>query len=124
MARQIALVVFGCVCIGAVAFAQQQPAQQAPARVDWNARAPWRVWDTPPPNAKGDPESREANKREPLKLFDNVYYVGLHNVATYLVTTSAGLVLLDASYPDSADYVLDNVRKLGFNPADIKYVFV
>src|SRR6187397_2509756 len=78
-------------------------AQQQPARIDWNARAPWRVWDTPQPGVTGDPESREANKRAPLKLFDNIYYVGLHNVATYLVTTSAGLVLIDASYADSAD---------------------
>jgi metallo-beta-lactamase class B len=96
----------------------------AQQRVDWNAQAPWRVWDTPPPNAKGDPESREANKREPIKLFDNVYFVGLHNVAAYVVTTSAGLVLLDASYPDSADYILDNIRKLKLDPTAIRYIFV
>ena len=93
-------------------------------RIDWNARAPWRVWDTPPPNAKGNPESREANKREPIKLFDNVYYIGLHNVSTYLVTTSAGLVLLDASYPDSGEYILDNIRKVGLDPTTLRYIFI
>jgi metallo-beta-lactamase class B len=94
------------------------PAQE---RVDWGARAHWRQWDTPPPSGG---TGREASRRAPFKIFDNVYYVGLHNVAAYLVTTSAGLVLLDATYPDTADWVIDNIRTLGFDPSNLRYVFV
>ena len=93
----------------------------AQERVDWGAKAHWRQWDTPPP---GGGTGREASRRAPFKIFDNVYYVGLHNVAAYLVTTSAGLVLIDATYPDTADWVLESIRTLGFNPSDLRYVFV
>jgi metallo-beta-lactamase class B len=53
-----------------------------------------------------------------------VYYVGLETVCVYLVGTSQGLVLIDSAYDDTPDAVLNNVRTLGFNPADIKYVLV
>lgn len=55
---------------------------------------------TPRRPTRSDPASRDANKRQPFKPFDNVDYVDLHNVSTYLVTTSAGLVLLDAGFAD------------------------
>lgn len=85
---------------------------------DWNGRAPWAA------RRQGERGNGEGQRREPFKLFDNVYYVGLQTVSSYLITTSDGLVLLDATYADTADVILDNVRKLGFNPADIKYLFI
>src|SRR5882762_2512371 len=33
---------------------------------------------------------------EPFKVFDNVYYVGIETVGSYLVTTNAGLILFDS----------------------------
>ena len=65
------------------------------------------------------PQSREA-----FKIFDNLYYVGIDTVSAYLVTTSDGLIMIDTTFADSADMVLENVRTLGFDPADIEYVFV
>src|SRR5262245_18985713 len=59
---------------------------------------------------------------EPFKIFDNIYYVGLQTVGAYLITTSDGLVLLDATYPETADYVLDSIRKVGFDPKNVKYL--
>ena len=87
--------------------------QQA-ERVNWNLRAPWG-------------QTRQDGTREnktPFKIFDNVYYVGLQTVCSYLVDTDAGLVLIDTTYTDTADAVLDNIRTLGFDPEDLEYIFV
>ena len=62
--------------------------------------------------------------REPAKLFDNVYTVGVQTVSSILVTTSEGLVLFDTTYAETVDDLLDKIRKLGFDPDDIKYVFI
>src|SRR5688572_27687793 len=53
-----------------------------------------------------------AQKIEPFKVFDNVYYVGLDTIGSYLITTSDGLVLMDTTYADTADFILENVKKL------------
>ena len=60
----------------------------------------------------------------PFKVFDNIYYVGTTHVSSYLVTTSDGLVLIDGTNATTVDGVLENVRKLGFDPKNIQYVFV
>ncbi|MFT5897043.1 MAG: glyoxylase-like metal-dependent hydrolase (beta-lactamase superfamily II) [bacterium] len=59
---------------------------------------------------------------EPFKIFDNVYYVGIDWVAAYLIETSEGLILVDSLYGNWVRPLLMNIRKLGLNPADIKYV--
>lgn len=76
------------------------PLTTAGQSTDWNARSPWRAWEGPSPVIQGVWESRKV---EPFPIFDNVYYVGLHNVSVFLITTSEGLVLLDASYPETAE---------------------
>src|SRR4249919_3915882 len=65
-----------------------------------------------------------AQQTEPFKIIDNVSYVGLETVASYLIPTNDGLILVDATYADTADLVIDNVRKLGQDPAKIKYVLI
>jgi metallo-beta-lactamase class B len=66
----------------------------------------------------------QNQRREPARLFDNVYSVGLQALSAILVRTSGGLVLLDATFAETADWVLDNIRKVGFDPTDIRYVFI
>ena len=63
-------------------------------------------------------------KTEPFKVFDNIYYVGIETVGSYLITTSAGLIMIDSTYAETADHVLESVRKLGFDPANIKYLII
>ncbi len=65
-----------------------------------------------------------AQSREPFQIFDNLYYVGVDFVSAYVVETSDGLILIDALFANSADQLLENVRTLGFDPAEIRYVFV
>jgi glyoxylase-like metal-dependent hydrolase (beta-lactamase superfamily II) len=86
------------------------------AAIDWNQRAaPWGALKT---------AQMSEQKKAPFKIFDNVYYVGLQTVAAYLITTSDGLVLLDATFSQTADLVLDSIRALGFDPKNIKYIII
>jgi metallo-beta-lactamase class B len=73
---------------------------------------------------KFDGLPHSAQRTEPFKIVDNVFYVGLETVASYLIPTSDGLILVDATYEDTADLVIDNVRKLGQDPTKIKYILI
>lgn len=60
----------------------------------------------------------------PFQIFDNVYFVGNEAVSAYLITTSDGLVLIDTTTALMVNGTLENIRKLGFDPKNIKYVFI
>ncbi len=66
----------------------------------------------------------EGQAREPFKVFDNLYFVGIEYVASWLLVTDDGLILIDSLFGDEEylDYLLGNIRKLGFDPADLKYI--
>jgi metallo-beta-lactamase class B len=62
---------------------------------------------------------------EPAKVFDNLYFVGQTEYSAWAVTTSAGIILIDSIYGYSVeDEVAGGLRKLGLDPAQIKYVIV
>lgn len=82
----------------------------------WNAKGPWGKTERSAP--------LEAQKKEPFKVFDNVHYVGFQTVSSYLVTTSDGLVLIDAGYAPTVDWLLESIRKTGHDPKNVKYIFV
>ena len=74
----------------------------------------------PPP-----PPPRESWHAEPAKVFDNLYYVGMTEYSAWAVTTKEGIILIDAIYDYSVEDEVDGgLRKLGLNPADIKYVLI
>jgi metallo-beta-lactamase class B len=62
---------------------------------------------------------------EPVKVFDNLYFVGQTEYSAWAVTTSAGIILIDTIYDYSVeDEVVGGLRKLGLDPASIKYAIV
>jgi|SRR5690242_2632636 metallo-beta-lactamase class B len=63
---------------------------------------------------------------EPGKAFDNLYYVGAAFVSAWAIKTSQGVILIDAlNNPKEAAALIDpGMRKLGLDPAQIKYVIV
>ena len=75
-------------------------------------------------------ESREVPERstwyyEPVKVFDNFYYVGEKEYSAWAVTTSAGIIVIDTIWSHSVeDEIVGGLRKLGFDPANIKYALV
>jgi hypothetical protein len=71
---------------------------------------------------RNEQNNLELQKIPPFKLFDNLYYVGIGWVSSWMITTDQGLVLIDCLYEPYADHLVDSIRKLGFDPKDIKYV--
>lgn len=61
----------------------------------------------------------------PTKVFDNLFVIGRTSTAVWAVTTSAGIVLIDAGYGDQLESVLlPGMKTLGLDPANVKYVIV
>ncbi len=65
-------------------------------------------------------------KVDPIRVFDDVYYIGRKDVGVYAVTTSEGIVLIDSMDPsDAAErYIIPGLRAVGLDPADIKLVLI
>lgn len=59
---------------------------------------------------------------EPYRLAANTWYVGTKGLASVLIVDKQGLVLIDGGLPQSAALILDNVRKAGFDPANIRWI--
>ena len=59
---------------------------------------------------------------EPEKIFGDTYLVGFAGMSVALIDTGDGLVLIDGALPQAAPAILANVRGLGFDPEDIKFI--
>jgi metallo-beta-lactamase class B len=66
----------------------------------------------------------EYQKVPPIKVFDNLYYVGPGFVSVWLMPTSQGLLLIDSAQEPYVDHVIDSIGKAGFNPKDVKYILI
>jgi metallo-beta-lactamase class B len=66
----------------------------------------------------------EFQKVPPIRMFDNLWYVGPGYVSVYLISTSDGLILIDASEEPHVNHVIDSIGKAGFNPRDIKHILI
>ena len=61
----------------------------------------------------------------PTRVFDNLAVVGRTGTAVWIVTTSAGLVLIDSGYEDQLDSVLlKGMATLGLDPARVTHVII
>jgi glyoxylase-like metal-dependent hydrolase (beta-lactamase superfamily II) len=61
-----------------------------------------------------------ARPIEPFRIVGNIYYVGASNIASYLISTSRGLILLDAGTREMLPMVESSIVKLGFQLQDVK----
>jgi metallo-beta-lactamase class B len=75
----------------------------------------------PPPG----PPARDRWHAEPVKVFDNLYFLGMTEFSAWAVNTSAGIIIIDALYDYSVDdEVAEGLKKVGLDPAKIKYVII
>src|SRR5262249_7190471 len=58
----------------------------------------------------------------PYRVIGNIYYVGSTDIAQFLVTTPAGLILLDSGFEASVPRLRENIAALGFRFEDVKYL--
>jgi len=56
----------------------------------------------------------------PHRIADHLYYVGSKGLASYLITTSKGHILINSSFERTVPIIRGNVEKLGFKFTDIK----
>ena len=85
------------------------------------ARSAEGIRDTAP----GPAPARETWYTEPARVFDNLYFVGskVHNA--WALTTSQGIIILDTLFTwNSEEEIVGGVKKLGLDPAQIKYVII
>jgi metallo-beta-lactamase class B len=73
----------------------------------------------------GAPPPRENWYAEGGQVFDNLYMLTTKTNSAWAVKTSAGIILLDTLFGYAAqDEIVEGMRKVGLDPADIKYVVV
>src|SRR5262249_13761069 len=100
--------VFNRICTEAV---PRTPAEPRPAR-----------GAAPRPAA---PPARDTWHAEPVKVFDNLYFVGQTEYSVWAITTSAGIILIDSIFDYSVDdEVVGGLKKVGLDPSSIKYVII
>jgi metallo-beta-lactamase class B len=63
---------------------------------------------------------------EPMQVMDELYFLGARWTTAYAIKTSAGIIIIDSmDNPDEAEhYIEGGLRKLGLDPADIRYVVI
>jgi metallo-beta-lactamase class B len=75
--------------------------------------------------AQADPTSRSWNQPvEPYKIVGNLYYVGASDIASFLIATPEGHIILDAGFEETVPIIRDNVKKLGFKIEDVKTLII
>lgn len=77
-----------------------------------------------PPDLGRFLQDAALQKIEPYRVFDNVHYVGICWVSAWLITSPQGHVLIDTLYGPYTEPMLDHIRRLGFDPKDIRQVVV
>ena len=76
------------------------------------------------PRAPGAP-ARETWYAKPVRVFDNLYFVGQTEYSAWAVTTSDGIIIIDPIFDYSVeDEVVAGLKTLGLDPNTIKYVLV
>lgn len=71
------------------------------------------------------PIDRSTWHAEPVKVFDNLYFLGQSEYSAWALTTSEGIIVMDAIFDYSVeDEVVGGLTKLGLDPKQIKYVIV
>lgn len=57
---------------------------------------------------------------QPFRIAGNLYYVGTYDLASYLITTSKGNILINTGLAASAPMIKANIEALGFRFSDTK----
>ena len=61
---------------------------------------------------------------EPLRVAGPIHFVGTRGLASWLIVTPAGHILLNTGMPSSGPMIEASIRKLGFRPEDIRLLLV
>jgi metallo-beta-lactamase class B len=69
--------------------------------------------------------NRKATYMEPIKAFDDLYWLGSLSTSSWVLTSDDGYILYDTQRVyDAEDVLIGGMKKLGLDPAKVKYVIV
>ena len=60
----------------------------------------------------------------PHKIAGNLYYVGSKDLASYLIATPEGHILINSSFEESVPLIRASIEKLGFQFTDVKILLI
>jgi metallo-beta-lactamase class B len=72
--------------------------------------------------AQRDPDMTEPFP--PFRIAGNLYYVGSKGLASYLVTTPQGNILINSSFEANVPMIKTSIEKLGFKFSDTKILLI
>ncbi|WP_263360015.1 subclass B3 metallo-beta-lactamase [Acidicapsa ligni] len=75
-------------------------------------------------NLRADQNPDWTTPMAPYRIAGNLYYVGSRDLASYLVTTPQGLILINSNLTSSGPQIRRSVEKLGFRFSDIKILLI
>lgn len=69
-------------------------------------------------------EAREAWRQPvaPFQIADHSWYIGTAGLASLLIKTPEGAILIDGGMPQAAGMLLDHMKQLGVAPGDLKLI--
>jgi metallo-beta-lactamase class B len=59
---------------------------------------------------------------KPFQLHANAYYVGTDGLSSVLITSPKGHILIDGALPQSAPQIADNIKALGYDIKDVRWI--
>ncbi len=66
-----------------------------------------------------------TDRSDPIKLFDNLYFVGTTAVGSFIIDSGDGLVMLDTGNgEEDVALMAEDMKKLGLDPSKIKVIFI
>ena len=80
-----------------------------------------------PSGSAAHQDSRRAEWNRPMapfRVIGNVYSVGTAGIASYLVTSARGHILIDGAMRASVPQIVANIRALGFRPEDVRVLLI
>ena len=72
------------------------------------------------PEARARFHGEMSQPVEPFRIIGNIYYVGARNIASYLINTPEGHIMIDTGTKEMHQVIRGNVEKLGFKLQDVK----
>jgi metallo-beta-lactamase class B len=87
------------------------------------ARQTPRVWTISELLTRNVGTTEQQNKQfPPHKIIGNVYYVGTESLASFLVTTPQGHIIINTDYERNNAVIRDSIARLGFKVEDLKII--
>jgi metallo-beta-lactamase class B len=96
----------------------------ASASANANAQAAAAVPAPTPVPAPGITNPAWLTPMAPFRIADNLYYVGSQDLASYLIVTPQGDILINSSFVESVPLIRASVEQLGFHFKDIKILLI